>query len=80
MTNLLYDSKLGLIDSSGQSVGTSRHISTHEILQVLRLSVCLKKLEDLLHATSNARPSSSAEDARSTSHGNGATARGVERN
>ena len=80
MTNLLYDSKLGLIDSSGQSVGTSRHISTQEIHQVLRLSVCLKKLEDLLHATSNARPSSSAEDARNTSHGNGATARGVERN
>ena len=80
MTNLLYDLKLGLIDSSGQSVGTSRRISTHEIHQVLLLSVCLQRLEELLHATSNARPNSNAEDARSTSHGNGATARGVERN
>ena len=80
MTNLLYDSRLGLIDSSGQSVGISRRISTQEIHQVLLLSVCLQKLEELLHVISNAKPNSNAAAVPSTSHGNGATARGVERN
>ena len=77
--SVLYDSRLGLIDSSGQSVATCRRISTQEIHQVLRLSVCLQKLEELLHATSNATPNSNAADAVTTSHGNGPSARGVVR-
>lgn len=77
--SVLYDSKLGLIDNSGQSVATCRRISTQEIHQVLRLSVCLQKLEELLHVTSSATPNSNAADAATTSHGNGPSARGVVR-
>lgn len=80
MTRKHYDSRLGSIDSCVLLDVTFKPTSMHATLEVHPLLECLPNSDTSSRKISSAKQSSSARAVRSTSHGNGATARGVGRN